>query len=55
MKLTNDITITGCSEKLVAGFVPKQDMENHGVRYQIIEGIRELHQLQGVGSGWQNL
>ena len=48
VKLINDVTISACSEKLVAGFVPKQDVKSHGVRYQIIEGIPDLQQTHGV-------
>ena len=48
VKLTNDVTVSARSEKLVAGYVPKQDMESHGVRYQIIEGVPDLQQNYGV-------
>ena len=48
MKLTNDVTVSAHSEKLVGGCVPKQDMESHRVRYQIIEGIPDLQQTHGV-------
>ena len=48
VKLTNDVTVSARLEKLVGGFIPKQDMESHGVRYQIIEGTPDLQQNYGV-------
>ena len=48
VKLINDVTISACSEKLVAGFVPKQDVKSHGVRYQIMEGTPDLQQNYGI-------
>ena len=53
VKLISNVTISACSEKLVAGFVPKQDVKSHGVRSRLYKAYLTFNKLTGYG--WQSL